>query len=374
MAVTVLHVIEALETGVARHVGDLIEFAEGVRHHVAAPSARVGGMAAGTDDGALERFRAAGAVVHRVEMRRLPLAGRNIRAIGRIRRLATDHGVDVVHGHSAIGGALARVAARGSGRVYTPNGLLTSAPVVAVERVLGRRTDRLVATSPSEADLVRRLRLVDPERVVTIRNGIPIGAVPQSPLDLRAHLGLPPGAPLVGAVGRLVPQKAPLDFIAACRLVAPRLPGAHFVLVGNGPLAADVGRASETDAVLRGRLHAVGHVPGAAGVLPQLDVCVQASRYEGGPYVPLEAMAAGTPVVVSDAVGNRDLVEPGVSGLVVPVGDVVALGDAISRVLEDAELSAALAAAATERLHSLFDVRAMARATVDLYREVAAAR
>jgi len=191
---------------------------------------------------------------------------------------------------------------------------------------------------------------------------------------VRAHLGLPPEAPLVGAVGRLVPQKAPLDFVAACRLVAARLPAAHFVLVGSGPLAADVARTAGSDAVLAGRFHMVGHVPGAAGVLAQLDVCAQVSRYEGGPYVPLEAMDAGTPVVVSDAVGNRDLVEDGESGLVVPVGDVVALSDAISRVLEDAGLRASLSAAATERLRALFDVRTMASALVDLYRELAVAR
>ena len=375
MTVVVLHVIEAIETGVARHVGDVIENTGGVRHHVAAPLVRVGATSAGTDDGALDRFRAAGAVVHRVDMRRLPVAVRNARAVGRVRRLVGELGVHVVHGHSAIGGAVARLAAPpGTSRVYTPNGLMTTLPAVQIERLLGRRTDRLVATSPSEAALIRRLRLVDPARVVTIRNGIATDRPSACPLDLRARLGLPAGAPIVGAVGRLVRQKAPLDFVAACRLVAARIADAHFVLVGSGPLGAEVARAVDADAALRERFHALGHVSDAAGALDQLTVCVQPSRYEGGPYVPLEAMAAGTPVVVTDAVGNRDVVEADVSGLVVPVGDVAALSAAIAQLLDDQALRSTLAAAARQRLRALFDVRAMGRALAQLYAELAAAR
>jgi glycosyltransferase involved in cell wall biosynthesis len=101
--------------------------------------------------------------------------------------------------------------------------------------------------------------------------------------------------------------------------------------------------------------------------LDQLDVYVQPSVYEGGPYVPLEAMRAGTPVVVSDAVGNRDVVEAGCSGLVVPVGDQAALAAAVHVMLADPDAARAMTDRARARIAERFDVRQMGDALRQLY-------
>ncbi len=105
--------------------------------------------------------------------------------------------------------------------------------------------------------------------------------------------------------------------------------------------------------------------------MAQLDVFALPSRYEAGPYAPLEAMRAGTPVVLSDVVGNRDTVVDGESGLLVPPDDPEALAAAVSRVLEEPELGAGLAAAARDRLEAEFDVRRMAERVGALYEAVA---
>jgi glycosyltransferase involved in cell wall biosynthesis len=204
--------------------------------------------------------------------------------------------------------------------------------------------------------------------VTVIPNGVDVEAAP-CPLDLRAHLGVPDGAPLVGTIARLVPQKAPEDYVAACELIGRAIPDARFVLIGSGELEAEVD-AAVARAGLGGRFTRLASLPGAAGVLAQLDVFALSSRFEGGPYSPLEAMRAETPVVLTEVVGSRDTVEDGVSGLVVPPGDVPAMATAVVGLLRDPQRRRQMGRAGRQRVLTHFDVRAMGRSLDDLYRRV----
>jgi glycosyltransferase involved in cell wall biosynthesis len=370
LTVRVLHVVEAIEAGVARHVKDVVTHVP-ADHEVLVPPERVGGF---TDVAALEAMEAAGARVHLTPMRRSAVDPRNGAAVGRVRRLIRRSQPDLVHGHASIGGAAARLAAAGTGvaRVYTPNGLIPGRAVYAVERLLGRWTDRFVAVSDTEADLVERLRIVPRERVAVIPNGIELTPPGPPTVDLRAQLRLRDDTPLVGSVGRLAAQKAPEVFVRACARIASAQPDAHFVLVGDGPLRDVVN--SEVEATgLEGRFVHLPGLHGAATVMDQFDVFVLASRYEGGPYAPLEAMRAGTPVVLTDVVGNRDTVTDGESGLVVAPDDPDALAGAVSRLLTDHCLRERLAAAGRERVAAHFDVRLMADRLAVLYRSLVTA-
>jgi glycosyltransferase involved in cell wall biosynthesis len=365
----VLHVLEALAGGTSRHVVDVVRHTPDVVHEVAIPKRRVGWV---TDETAADEMRAAGARLHRVEMRRSPANGRNAAALASLRRLITTIQPDIVHGHSSVGGALARLAAWDLPvpSVYTPNGLATSTPIVLAERLLARRTKRFVAVSASEGDLAVRLGIVPADRLAIIPNGIDPTAPPPAAPDLRSRLGLAPGEPLIGSVARLVPQKAPLDYVKACATVARERPSAHFVLIGSGPLESAVDKE-----VLRLGLSRLFHrlevLPGAAAALGDLDVLVSTSRFEGGPYAPIEAMRAGTAVVLSDVVGNRDAIEPGTSGLLVPEGDVDGFAAAILALLCDDDLRARLGAAGRARVDRSFDVASMGRALTGVYHELA---
>jgi glycosyltransferase involved in cell wall biosynthesis len=315
------------------------------------------------DEEAVERMRADGAVLHHVDMRRDPVQPANGRAVlslhGLIRRVRPD----VVHGHSSVGGALARLSGRAA-RVpvaYTANGVATETAYRLAERALGRLTWRWVAVSDSEAALASRLGLAPAARLVTIPNGIDLAAPPAG-TDLRERLGVPPGTRLVGTVARLVAQKAPLDFVR----VAAAVPEAHFALIGMGPLQPDVD--AEVDRLgLRPRWHQIGHVDDAATLLPHLDVFMLASAFEGAPYTPLEAIRAGVPVVLSDVVGNRDVIADGRSGLLAPAGDVGRLSGHVRRLLDDPDLGRSLAGAARDRLAERFDVVSMGAALAALY-------
>jgi glycosyltransferase involved in cell wall biosynthesis len=363
----VLHVLEALEGGTSRHLVDVVRHADGTDHVVAIPSQRVGGL---TDERALPALREAGAEVRFVTMHRTPWSYANGLALGTLGRLVRRLRPDVVHGHSSIGGMLARLAATGSGvpTVYTPNGITTVRAGVAVERALRRRTDVFVAVSESEGELAVRLGLAKPEQVAVIPNGVTLD-LPPSPVDLRSHLGVATDAPLVGTVARLVPQKAPEDFVAACERIGREVPEARFVLIGDGQLEREVD-AAVARAGLDGRFTRIPSLPGAAGVLGQLDVFALSSRFEGGPYAPLEAMRAETPVVLTDVVGSRDAVEDGVSGLVVPPGDVPAMASAVVGLLRDPDRRHRMGQAGRQRVVSTFDVRSMGRALDALYRRI----
>ena len=318
------------------------------------------------DEAAVERMQKNGAVIHHIDMRREPWHPANGKAVLALRAVIEQVRPDVVHGHSSVGGALARIAGPMARIpvVYTANGVAAERAYRMTERALGPLTWRWVAVSDSEAELARRLRLARPDRLVTIANGIDLQAPPPGP-DLRQRLGLPAGTPLVGTVSRLVPQKAPLDVVR----VAASTPQAHFVLVGMGPLQAEVD--AEVDRFhLRHRWHQIEHVDDAAGLVPHFDAFILASRFEGGPYTPLEAIRAGVPVVLTDVVGNRDVIVDGQSGLLAPAGDVALLSTAVRRILDDPALGRRLAAAACKRLAERFDVTRMGGQLAALYASV----
>ncbi len=367
----VLHVLEALEGGTSRHLIDVVTHATASEHIVAVPPHRVG---AATDETALTRLHEAGAAIRLVAAHRTPWSPANASALRRVRGLLRSERPDVVHGHSSIGGLLARLAATGTGlpTVYTPNGITNVKAGILVERLLRSRTEMFVAVSASEADLALQLGLVGRRKVIVIPNGIEL-AEPPSPIDLRVELGLEPSTPLVGTIARLVPQKAPEDFIAACATVSMLVPEACFVLIGSGELEAEVEDAVDR-AGLRSRFRRIPALPGAAGVLGQLDVFALSSRFEGGPYSPLEAMRAGTAVVLTEVVGSRDTVEHGESGLVVPPGQPEVLGAAVAELLQDPARRAAMAAAGRARVAARFDVRRMGAALDALYDELRARR
>jgi glycosyltransferase involved in cell wall biosynthesis len=363
-------VLEALEGGTSRHLIDVVTHATATDHVVVVPPHRVG---APTDETALGRLEAAGADIRLLGMHRTPWSPPNLLALKRLRELVRTETLDVVHGHSSIGGLLARVAASGTElpTVYTPNGITQVKAGIAVERMLRSRTTMFVAVSSSEAELALQLGLAGRRRIVVIPNGIELEA-PPPPMDLRKHFGLSPTTPLVGTIARLVPQKAPEDFVAACAIVADAVPAAHFVLIGSGELESEVERAVDR-AGLRDRFRRIPALPGAAGVLGQLDVFALSSRFEGGPYSPLEAMRARTAVVLTAVVGSSDTVEPDVSGLVVTPGRPDELGAAIIGLLVDPERRRRMGAAGQARVAARFDVRSMGAALDALYDSLAAA-
>ena len=173
----------------------------------------------------------------------------------------------------------------------------------------------------------------------------------------RAHDGR-----VVGNVARLVEQKDHRALVDAAPAILERFPDVRFVVVGDGPLHAELERRA-------------GGLPfeftGAREDVPELlagfDVFVFPSRFEGLCLAVIEAQAAGVPVVATPVGGIRETVVDGETGLLVPVGDRTGLAEAVGRLLDDPELAARLAAEARRRVRDRYSVERMVEETLRLY-------
>jgi len=290
----------------------------------------------------------------------------------------------IVHTHSSKAGIVGRLAARLAGvpiRVHSIHGFGFNAwqpaalrhALIAMERMVAPLTTHFIAVSRSTARQGIELGIVPPDRVTVIRSGIRIAEFERAARDqalrngrgLRGDLGLPADAPLVGMVACFKPQKAPLDFVEVAARVAAQVPGATFVLVGDGELRrAIVARAAALG--LGPRLRLLGWRRDVARVMSALDVLLHTSLWEGLPRVLPEAIAAGLPVVATGVDGATDILEDGVSGIVCRPHDIGALAAGVQRLLADRDLRRSLAARA-RRLLPEFDIDAMVRSQEELY-------
>ncbi|HVU73330.1 MAG TPA: glycosyltransferase [Mycobacteriales bacterium] len=363
----VLHVLEAIGGGTARHLVDLVEHRGDIDTVVAVPAHRSREI---TDSTAVPIMRAFGADVRIIDMRRSKVSPVNVLAVHRLRRLIAEVRPDIVHLHSSVAGALGRVAAAGSDAavVWTPNGLITSRGVVAVERQLARVTDAVIAVSPSERDLAVELQTSHADRTVVVPNGVDARIEPSDEPDLRRMLNIPANAPLVGSIARLTPQKDIGTFVRACRQVARRHPSTHFVLIGDGPLGNQVDELT----VGWSHFHRVPFIHEARRIVNQFDVFTLTSRYEGAPYAPLEAMAARVPVVLTRVTGNCDEIIDGESGFLVERGDAPAVAKRIGELLDSPVLAERIAQVGAARVRSHFDVRRQVAETRRVYEAVLA--
>jgi glycosyltransferase involved in cell wall biosynthesis len=201
-------------------------------------------------------------------------------------------------------------------------------------------------------------------------NGIP--APPEHGPDLRPELGVPPGVPLIGAVGRLWVEKGYDDLIAAVALARSRVPDLRCVILGDGPQEAHLRsviaeRGLEAHVLLPGRRRDV------ADVIRCLDVAVLSSRREGSPLAMLEYMAAGAPIVATAVGGVPELVHDGEHGVLVPPSDPSALAAAIVRLVADPALARRLGDAARARQRERYDLDVVVGRLQDLYLELYAA-
>ena len=170
-----------------------------------------------------------------------------------------------------------------------------------------------------------------------------VEAIPNPVRDMDSYaVALPRETKRIVSVGRLAPQKGHDVLLRAFAEVAAAHPDWNLAIVGEGPDRQALSQLAIVLGVAQ-RVELIGWVPEPGEVLAASDIFVMASRYEGFPNALLEAMACGIPVISTHSVGAQEIVTDGHDGLLTPVGDEIALAQAMRRLIEDPALRARLA-------------------------------
>ena len=235
------------------------------------------------------------------------------------------------------------------------------------ERLLMRGTDRVVVSAESVRDFYIRQVHADPTKVDVIYNAVDWSQLQTTTSRdaMRTSMGVPPGAPLAGIIARLTEQKAH-RYLFEAMASTPGLEALHLLVIGDGDLRDEL-RATSERLGLSGRVHFLGARRDLGDLLASIDVFVMPSLWEGLPLSMVLAMGAGLPVVATRVAGIPEVVQDGVTGLLVPPADAPAFGSALARVIADPELRRTIGAAASAFVRPRFGVDGYVASVTDLY-------
>lgn len=292
--------------------------------------------------------------------------------------LARQREAKILHVHGYAAADFGRLAARRVGAALVLHEHFADPKMPAyqgwADRLLAPLTDRAIAVSGSTRDFLIRERHVPAKKVHLIWNGAPLEefapVAPEKAQALRAQLGIPPDALVVGTVGRLNEQKGHRYLVQAAAQVLARLPSARFLVVGDGDLLGEL-RQLAAALGIADRVVFAGHRADVPAVLGALDVFCISSVYEGTPLALFEAMAARKAIVSTAVDGCREVLEDRGSGLLVSPRDPAALAQALIEVLSRADLRESLARSA-QAASSRYDIRTCVTRMESLYDEVLA--
>jgi glycosyltransferase involved in cell wall biosynthesis len=317
---------------------------------------------------------------------------RDARALFELRTLFRRLAPDLVHTHNPKPGLYGRFAARLArvpAVVNTVHGLYAlpddpwakRAIVYSLERAAATCSDAELIQNPEDVEVLRRLR-IPARKLHLLGNGVDLGRFDPDRLDparvasLRASCGAGPGDVVCGVVGRLVWEKGYREVFAAAARLRTQAPNVRVVVVGptdeakeDAITAADIERAEHD-----GGIRFLGMRDDVEDLYGAMDVYLLASHREGFPRSAMEAAAMGVPVVVTDIRGCRQVVDDGVTGALVPVGDAVAIADAVATLAGDTETRAAMGHAGRAKARREFDDRTVIDITLGVYEQLLGTR
>ena len=302
-------------------------------------------------------------------------AGLDLAVLPKLVRLMRDHRVDLVHTHvwnadvwGRVGAWLARVPVRVT--TYHSVDVWKGRRHLAVDYGLARMSAGVVCVSEAVRRFYRDRAGVPESKLSVILNGIDPRAF-EAPIDVaakRRSLGVPVEGPVFIVVARLLPEKGHRHFLEALHHVRATFPQATGLVVGAGPERPELEAQATKLGLLEGGVQFLGERRDVPELLAASDVFVLPSSIREGLSISLlEAMAARKPVVVTDIGGNRETVEHGRTGLVVPPADSRALAEGLLEVLGDPARARDLAEGGRRKLDREFGVERMVRETELLY-------
>jgi glycosyltransferase involved in cell wall biosynthesis len=293
--------------------------------------------------------------------RGLPLfpttAANTLRALFALSRLVKQLGIDVIHSHHRFTSVIARLVSMSTGCRFTSTVHDLATGGVRMTR-FGAASVVMVFSDAVEKHLTDAFG-IPPSRI----QQIPMGIGPMTRSNDR------PARPTVAFAGRLDWEKGPDILLAAAPEILRHLPATVVRIAGSGELDREL-RAHATS--FAGHVVFAGWQDDVAAFLSSADIVVVPSRREGFGRTVVEAMSLGVPVVASAAGEIRNLIEDGVSGVLVPIGDPAALAAAVVRLLADRQLADRIGAEGQKRTLGKYSVAAMCRSTEQVYEHVMA--
>src|SRR5262245_14232641 len=326
------------------------------------------------------------------ELQREPSPLADAAAVAKVLRLLRAFRPAIVHTHMAKAGTVGRTAASiynatssGHARarlVHTYHGHVLDgyfSPqrallLTAIERALGRRSDALVAVSPSVLqDLRDRHHIATADHFRLIPLGFDLSRfaaiAAADRVSSRRELGLDPAAHVAAFVGRLTAIKQPQLFVEAADRIAREDGRACFLVAGGGELESSL----RTEVAARGLddcIRFLGWRRDLERVYAACDLVVVTSRNEGTPVALIESMAAGVPGVCFDVGGVADVIAAPDLGALVPPGDVGALAATMRALFDDPQRRAAMGERARASVVARYGVDRLVRDLHTLYREL----
>ncbi len=241
-----------------------------------------------------------------------------------------------------------------------------------IDRRLAKRTDRIATNSNGVVDFYAQ-HGIPRDKFTVIPNGIDPTCVDDGPskAELIESLKLPKDSFLIGTVSRLWPQKRVKELIWSMELLRSGRDGdSHLLIVGDGPLRDRLGQFAG-DSGLSPYVHFLGERRDAAKLMKAFDCFWLGSGYEGQSNAVMEAMCAGTPPIISDIPGNRDLVQHDRSGWLIPLTDTAGYARKAHIVFDEPERAKEIGEAARRRMLDEFTVERMIDGYRQLYQQLA---
>jgi L-malate glycosyltransferase len=311
-----------------------------------------------------------------------PKSEMDLTAAWRLNRVIKRLKPNVIHAHDAHGTAMAGLALSLGAASSLKSSSPGEPPLIVSRRVdfhlrgnsFSRWKHRQVDCFIAASEAIRHMLIADgvPEdRTVTVHEGIDVEHVLAAPLvDVHQAFFLPHGSPVVGNIAALVPHKGQRHLIEAAHIVVQKVPDARFVILGEGELRESLERL-----IKEYRLEKHVLLPGfrtdVLGCLKSFDLFVMSSVTEGLGTSLLDAMACSRPIVATEAGGIPEVVENGVTGLLVPPRDHTAMADAIVTLVNDQARRRQMGDAGFARVNEKFTVERMIAGTAAVYARVA---
>lgn len=297
-----------------------------------------------------------------------------------LRKYIKEHGIELVHSHGKGAGMYARplkLLCPGVKVVHTFHGIylerygtLVRKIYCTIEHLLRKWTDVFICVSESEKEEALRLGFAFPERTEIIYNGVDVKLFQSTEVEREDYLkefNFPENTCIAGCVARLEYMKGHRYLIEAFKSVCERHPQCRLILVGDGPdrqqIEALVQKFGlEEKVILTGFRHDIPRL------LKIFDIFVSASLKEGMPYTLIEALAAGIPVVATDVIGNRDVIQDGYNGLLARPENSGDLAEKICQAIEYPEDNLRYVRAGAETTEKKFTVDVSVHKLYEVYK------